>query len=590
MIRSLFFSFLLMAAGLAAYSNSFQIPFLFDDFYHIVDNPNLRHGASLLKLLSGSIRPVVEVTLAVNYRLGSLNVWGYHVVNLSIHLLASLTLWGIVRRTLARLESLSADDGRILFPAWAAAAFWMLHPLQTQAVVYVIQRAECLAGLFLFVSLYSFARSSDDARERPQWMTASVLACWLGMGTKATLVAAPILVLLYDRTFLARSFGEILRERRWFYLALFSSWSATALLNLSAGTLEQIHHLQRRTLNSSDYLWAQPWVILHYLRLVAWPRPLVFDYDDWPVVRHFADALPAVLVLGALALFTVWLLRRWRPAGFLGVWFFLTLLPTSSFLPLSDVAFEFRMYLPLAAAAVSLVLGLGRKLPRPVWALILLGLGAGTYLRNNDYRTPLALWSDTVAKRPGNARAWTNLGPALQTEGRNEEAEQAYRRAIELEPNSAEARSNLGYLLVSRQQWGESLYLFQEAARILPTFALAHQGRGIVLETLGKDGEAAQAYQEALRLQPRLAKAHHGLGVLFSRQEKWKEAASEFGAAIRCKPDYAQAYKNLGVAFTKTGLIPGAIHAYAQAVRLDPEDKPSRDELERLNQLPYAAP
>ena len=568
--------FLLFAAGTAAYSNSFHMPFLFDDFYGIVNNPNLRCGVPLLKLLSGSIRPVVEITFALNYRLGELDVRSYHAVNLLIHLLAAFTLYSLLHRTC-----------RDRFLGFCTAAIWMLHPLQTQAVVYTIQRAECLMGLFYFLTLYSLRLSVDTPRYSRRWQGACVLCCLLGMGTKAGMITAPITALLYDRYFLANSFREALRIRRGFYLALFGTWIAAAALNLSVETAAQTFAQQGRAVSPLPYFLTQNQVILHYLRLSVWPRPLVFDYADWPLVHSAGKVLPELLLLTTLAAATVAaVLRRYR-VGFLGAWFFLTLMPTSSFFPLPDPAFEFRMYLPLAALAGLLVFGAAARVRRQGFTAVLLlaiaaGLGAATFVRNKDYRSRTSLSNDTAAKRPRNVRAWNNLAAALITEGKPDEALPALQRALALNPQSSQANFILGQLHLQRSQWQEALSFFEKAVEAKLDFSLAHQSKGIALEMLGRDKEAFAAYSEALRISPELPEAHHGLGVLLARQERWREAAAEFVQAIRYKTDYALAYKNLGVAFTKTGVLQGAIHAYTQAVRLNPQDQESQTDLEQL--------
>lgn len=581
---------LLILAGIAAYSNSFRVPFLFDDFYGIVNNPNLHYGVPLWKLLAGSIRPVVEVSLAINYRLGELNVWGYHAANLTIHLLAGWTLFELIRRTL-RLHGSPAEAAWTDFLSFCAALIWMLHPLQTQAVVYLSQRAEILMGLFYLLTLYSLLRSVESPRHSGRWQAAALLSCLLGTWTKAGIITAPIAVLVYDRVFLASSYREIFRTRRWFYGALFGTWISAAALNISQETMAQTFAQEGRAVPFVPYFLTQLEVIPHYLKLAFWPKPLVFDYSDWPLVVHFSGKLlPAALGLAALAVATLIALAR-RPAlGFLGAWFFLTLLPNTIF-PLPDMAFEFRMFLPLAGLAVLFVFSLNSALQRrskTVLAVLLpviaAGLATGTFTRNRDYRSAVSLWSDTAAKRPHNGRAWSNLGAALVLENKPEEASFALRRAIALDSKNGQACFNLGQLSMGHGKWPEALALFDQAVQAKPNLAPAHQSRGIALESLGRYDEAFAAYTEAVRIAPELPEAHLRLGVLLGRRGEWKAAALEFGKAIQAKPNDARAYRHLGEAFTHTGLLEGAIFAYSQALWLDPEDEESRAMLKQLKE------
>lgn len=384
---------LLTAAGIAAYLNSFSAPFLFDDFYHILHNPRIRDLFQPAAILGGTARPLVALTLAVNYALGGLNVWGYHAFNLAVHLAAGLTLFGILRRTLRGPQS---DE---LAPA--AALIWLLHPLQTQSVTYVIQRGESVMGLFYLLTLYCVIRG---------WNGRAILCCALGMLSKPVMVTAPLLVLLYDRIFLSRSWADLFRRKKWLYAGLAATWVILPVV-LSQGTPEfrDAVGLNLRKASPLSYLLTQAGVILHYLRLALWPHPLLLDYQ-WPIAKSFGEvALPAAAVAGLLA-WTLWALRRRPEIGFWGAWFFGILAPTSSFLPITDAAFEHRMYLPLAAVVLLALLGFKRlttRRPLLFWAItvaLIPALGLATARRNAVYNDPVAFWQEHLSHRPGNAR------------------------------------------------------------------------------------------------------------------------------------------------------------------------------------------
>ena len=273
-------------------------------------------------------------------------------------------------------------------------------------------------GLFYFLTLYCFVRGVTSARAT-FWYVGSVLACLLGMACKEVMVSAPLVVLLYDRTFCAGSFREAWRRRYVLYLALAGTWLLLGWLVVSTGRLSvAADAFWRRQFTWWSYLWTQPGVIIHYLRLALWPSGLCLDYG-WPAARSVAEVfLPAVLVIGLFVL-TVWALVQ-RPAwGFLGVWFFAILAPTSSFLPLAHAAFEHRMYLPLAAVVTALVVGgflaggwlVRRGLISSLAAQVIGGtlvvfvvaaLGTLTFDRNLDYTSDLAIWANTVTKAANN--------------------------------------------------------------------------------------------------------------------------------------------------------------------------------------------
>ena len=419
-------------AAFTAYHNSFSGAFLFDDEPAITMNPTLRQlwpVGSVLAPPGGmtvSGRPLLNLSLAVNYALGGTDVRGYHVMNLAIHLLAGLTLFGVARRALGG-PVLRDRFGRASLPlAGALALLWTVHPLQTESVTYIIQRAESLMGLFYLLTLYCFVRGAErPAGPSVRWQVLAVAACLAGMATKEAMVTCPVMVLLFDRTFVAGSFREAWRRRRPCYLGLAATWLLLEFLMLgTAGRSGAIGY----GINISwwEYALTQFPALVRYLQLSLWPHPLVFEYGPfW--ARH--TLTPEMLMVAALAAGTAMALWRRPAVGFLGAWFFVILSPTSSVVPgASQRIVEHRMYLPLAAVMAAVVFGIylsacrsGRAEARRCLALglaLAAGLGWLTLRRNEDYRSAVAIWSDTVAKRPGNELAHHALGYALKREGR----------------------------------------------------------------------------------------------------------------------------------------------------------------------------
>ena len=422
---------LIALAALAVYANGFSGAFILDDVERIEQNPTIRHlWPPRPWLLPSPVnpRPLVGATLAVNYALGRFDVWGYHAVNLAIHILAAWTLFGIVRRTLS-LPRMRERFGTAATPlALAAALVWTVHPLQTAAVTYVIQRSESLVGLFYLLTLYCTLRGTTvDAviskSAAIRWYVGSAIACLLGMATKEVMATAPLVVLLYDRTFLSGTFRAALRQRWGLYLALCASWGVLVWLLIGSGFHHGSTGFTVREFTWQSYLLTQPGVLVHYLRLAIWPAGLCLDYG-WPPAHGLAGiAVPGLLILALLGL-TCWAVVK-RPAmGFLGAWFFLILAPTSSFVPIKDAAFEHRMYLPLAALAVLAVIAGWRlhaalqsqlqwRAGAALLALVLLALGWGTVRRNDDYHSQIGILRKTVLQATNNARTRINLASYL---------------------------------------------------------------------------------------------------------------------------------------------------------------------------------
>ena len=249
---------------------------------------------------------------------GAAGTFAYHATNLGLHILAALTLFGIVRRTLLlpRMQPRFAAAAAPL--ALAVALLWSLHPLQTNAVTYSVQRYESMMGLFYLLAVYGIVRTAGSGHPR-LWAGATVLSALLSMGCKEVGASIPLIVLLYDRTFLAGSFREALRRRRGMYLGLLGVWVAFALLQ--AATLRRNWAGGALPFAWWEYARSQPGVVLHYLRLAFWPHPLVLDYA-WPLAAELGRGVSAALVVGGLAAATAWAIV-FRPAwGFLGAWFF----------------------------------------------------------------------------------------------------------------------------------------------------------------------------------------------------------------------------------------------------------------------------
>jgi protein O-mannosyl-transferase len=580
----------IVLAALAVYYRSLSCPFIFDDGAAITENLTIRHLSSALSPPSnggGAIgRPVVNLSLAVNYAVGGLGVWGYHAMNLVIHILAGLILFGLVRRTLLRpamagLRRASppapnsgtisrgsnfADSATVL--AFIVALLWTVHPLQTESVTCVIQRSESLMGLFYLLTLYCFIRGVEAGKSRAEsqesrgtpasgsglstlssrlWFSASIISCLLGMATKEVMVSAPLIVLLYDRTFVAGTFREAWGRRRGWYLGLFGTWLVLGYLVVRMGG--------RRGTAAGFGLGITPWTyaltqcraIVLYLKLVVWPHPLVLDYG-MDVVRQAMAVAPQAIFLALLAAGTIFMLRYWPAVGFAGAWFFAILAPSSSVVPLpGQTMAEHRMYLPLAAVIALLVLGLYARIgPRSlmIFAAAAVGLGWLTIQRNKDYRSELAIWKDTVAKCPDNARAHNHLGYAMtQIPGRLSEAIFEYETALRINPRYVDSKAhyNLGLALANVGRISEAIFEFEETVRIEPGYAEAHYNLGTILGKIGRISEAIAQLEEAVRLDPDYAEAHNNLAIALYEAGRISEAMAQCKEALRIKPDFTDA-------------------------------------------------
>ncbi len=561
----------IVVAGAAAYSNSLHGAFVFDDPVSIAENPSIRSLWRLGEVLSpverlDYYRPMLNLSLAFSYSVGELDVVPYHLFNVGVHLGASLALFGLLRRSMLLCGSDRHLREASLPVAFVAAILWALHPLQTESVTYVVQRCEAMFGLFCLLTLYGVSRGATSPRAWA-WYSGAVAACALGMGSKEGMVVTPVLVLLYDRTFLVRSLREAFRSRWRLYAALALTWAVLVPMVMVSGLRRSERTADVHTV--WEYARTQFGVVVHYLRLSVWPDPLCLDYQ-WPVARSAWEIAPPAAFIGALVLAVLCALWRWPRWGFLGAAFFLTLAPSSSVIPIPDLAFEHRMYLPLASLAVVAVLGgysAGRKLISAVTSLqpaarlasvclvagIAAVLGILTYLRNDDYRSELRIWQDTVAKASHNFRAHNNLGRALAQDGRTAEAVVHYQRALEINPDYVETNFNFGLLLVQLARPDEAIPRLEQVLKIRPKDVEAHLNLGVALAQRGRNVEAIGHYQEALAADPICAAAHNNLGNVLLRLGRVDQAVLHYRAAVDIDPADPEYRHNLGVGLRELG-------------------------------------
>jgi tetratricopeptide (TPR) repeat protein len=593
---------LLVLAAAAVYANALTGPFLFDDFAAIVDNPAFRSAGSFLSLLSApdestlAGRPVVTLTFALNRAVGGTDVRGYHAVNILIHALCSLVLYGIVRRTLCGPRLAATFAGAASNIALAAALIWTVHPLCTEAVDYVVQRTETLMALFYLLTLYCAIRTHDGPR-RCAWGMAAVAACALGMGCKEVMVTCPLVVLLHEWAYFSPPDERRLRERMPLYAGLAACWAVLALLLWYGPRGESVGF--SLGVSAWSYLENQWVVVIDYMVHVFWPHPLVFDYG-YPRELALASVAPrAILLLMLVGLSATAMLIR-PAAGFPAMAFFTILAPTSSVVPIvTEVGAERRLYLPLAGLIVLVVVAAhvaigrlaGKRQPRRAtylrvasWVVALSVLGTLTVRRNADYRSAEAIWRSAVRATPENARAHNGLGRVLYMDGRIDEAVASYRRALEIERDYYHAQFNLGLAFADRRQYDEALGCFERAARLHPGRAEPRYRTASVLSAQGRDELAIAELQRAVEIDPDFPEARNDLGNALLGRGLAEEGIRQLRRAVELRPDFALAHYNLALALDAAGDLDEAMTHNRVAVELVPRHAMAHNNLGTLLQ------
>lgn len=593
----------IVAAAVLAYANSLHGPFIWDDALTVVQNQQIREWRlpdvlTPERELPVAGRPLVNVTFAVNYALGGLSVTGYHAVNVALHVACALVLFGLLRRTLS-LPTIPWPERRRRPPALGdsasdialvAALLWGVHPLNTEAVNYVTQRTELMMALFYLLTLYASLRAIAPCGEpfRLAGSTA-VIACAAGMACKESMVTAPVMVVLFDATLVFGSLSAAVRARWRFYASLALTWVVLGAL-LASDPRPHSAGLASGS-NPWTYLLNQPEVITQYLRRALWPQGLIALYG-WPTQMTIAQMWPyGVLIVVLLAATFVAFVKR--PAlGFLGAWFFVTLAPASSIVPIAtEVGAERRMYLPLMGLVVLAVIGAWRAFKawrEPLWlatGLVIVALGATTFARNRDYASPAQLARTSLDARP-NDLSRHFLGVALINAGKRAEGIAQLRRATATDPR---AYYDLGMAYYAGDQLDEAVAALDTFAQREPKLLEVVTARLTMARVFARKKDwprTIEQSREALRMNPAAAAAREMLvaslgnhGIALVGDGHLAEAIGVFREAVRLNPANPDTQRNLAVAYFDSGDMTQAEEHAKQGLALRPSDEVMRDVL-----------
>jgi Tfp pilus assembly protein PilF len=640
---------LVIVLGFLAYSNTFESPFQWDDIKHIGDNSiikNLDNFTASTKGYKFNPRRVVGYfTFALNYHFGGTDVTGYHVVNLVIHIVNGILVYFLVMLTFrtpyftktgngqpstltsGKWATLHTDGGQVgnrqqhmnhtqegnregiartidshsvdysLFTinssrsliALFSALLFVSHPLQTQAVTYIVQRFTSLAALFYLLSLVFYINGRLASRQASKLASffLSLFFAVCAMKTKENTLTLPLMIVLYEFVF----FRTPLKKKLLFILPvlLMLLIIPLSLIRTDTSLGDVLSEMSAKTriqtqMPRVDYLLTQFRVITTYIRLLLFPVHQNFDYD-YPIYHSLFAPQVFLSFIFLTGLFggAVYLSYRSRavgaglvPArlqgrqpqelplqspdhlsrlvGFGILWFFLTLSVESSVIPIIDVIFEHRVYLPSVGFFISVTAGLFLAASRfkmekiAVIALILATLifTSVSYARNNIWRSNIALWEDVVEKSPNKARGHNNLAIFYSNEGRFDESIKEFKTALRLQPDYADAHNSLGAVYSEQGRIDEAISEFQEALRIKPDFADAHYNLGTAYYSRGLLTEAFREFETAVRIKPNLAKAHNYLGAIHQANGRLDDALKEYRIALRFDPGLASARNNIG--------------------------------------------
>jgi protein O-mannosyl-transferase len=594
------------ALALAAYANSFGGDFVFDSVGGLRDNARLRDLAGFFEGTTQFLndnRWFGYFTFALNYAFHGLEVTGYHVVNLAIHLVSALLVYALVRVAFKtprlRASTIASWSTEIAF---VAGAVFVVHPIQTQAVSYIVQRFTSLAALFYLLSIVQYAcwrvwreEGGRSARRDALAWAGIVGAAILAMKSKEIAFTLPFAAVAFDLIF----FDTPARLRARYLAPLVATLPIIPLARLGVGTpldavVSAVSDATRvqTALSRADYLATQLPVVATYLRLVVLPIGQNVEHDI--PIRHSFLA-PDVIACGALLVALValagYLLRRtsrsdsrpldpgWRLVAFGIIWFFVAISVESSVIPIVDLMFEHRVYLPLAGllAAVATALALlvrdrtgARRAFVTGGVAIALALAAATFARNRVWEDELTLWADAARKSPGKARVHQNLGVALASAGRLEEAVQAFTAANRIDPANVDIVNNLGAALRDLGRVDEAAWWLRIAVQGRADLPDPHFNLGLALmDDPATAEEAVAMFERAIALRPGHARSYANLAATLNRLGRFDETVARLERAGTTIAGSAEARFNLAVAYAMVSNHAGARRELAAVARLD---------------------
>jgi Tfp pilus assembly protein PilF len=594
-LRHLPFFLLLAALTGAAYSNSFQVPFLFDDFPNILNKKSIRlFTPDIAGIVSAAgegqsgTRWLPNLTLAINYSLGGENVRGYHLVNFCIHLCCALVLYLLCLTTLRLPAVARTTNGRAVEIAMAAALLWAVHPLQTNAVTYLVQRMTSLCALFYLAALLCYVRGrlSRAPGQRSALFTACLLFGLMAVTSKENALMLPIMLIGYEAFFLQE--GHWTREKYPKILAWAGAILAITLVltfsllgkELFSGILAGY---EIRNFTLPERLLTESRVIFLYLGLIAYPSPARLNLNHDPAVSSSLLDPPqtALALLGIILLIglIIWTFNRNRLFSFALFWFLGNLVIESTVVPL-ELAFEHRLYLPsvfLFLSGTSLLFAPGLMRPWPARAVCLLLaclLAFWTWQRNQAWASEITLWSDVVAKSPGLARGYINLGVAQHEAGNYRTAEDLLLKAIRIDPQSRAAHIGLASLYLNQNRLAEAEQALRTALtkQTLLSPARIYHYLGVMYQKAGNYPAAIDFSRRALHLEKDDLEPLINLGIVYEKLGDYHRADATFAEALRSGlNDRVDLYNNWGITVFKMGQTDKAIEYFRKGLLIDPD-------------------
>jgi tetratricopeptide (TPR) repeat protein len=575
--------------GTIIYSNSFNCAFHLDDKTSILDNIAIQDLSDLNAIWNYSHgRFIAYLTFAVNYHFGELNVEGYHLFNLVVHLFnASLIYWltMMIFSSPALKTYTIIKDKKII--AFITALLFVSHPLATQSVTYIVQRLASLVTLFYLLSVASYIKSrltQKGVLAKYGMLALALISAGLAMHTKQNAFTLPFTIILVEICFFqTKQFSiEVKNYPIILIIAAFVGITFIALLNYSFSSifspLAPVPENNFTAISPLNYLYTQFSVIIKYIQLLILPINQNLDYDYRLSTGFFeARTILSFLFLLSLIIIAIFQYKKNRLFTFGIFWFLITLSVESSIIPIHDLIFEHRTYLPSFGFFIILTsllyVFLWKKSKYVAIAILLIIIGSNsflTYERNKVWKSEISLLNDVISKSPNKARGYNNRGFHFQLENKYDSAIQDFNRAIELKPNYALAYYNRGVVFRMQNNFDKAIQDYTKAIELNPGYFDAYSNRANLLQRQNKFDRAMHDYNRAIELEPKYAITYFNRGIVFRNENKFNKAIQDYNKAIVLNPDFFEAYNARGEVYLMLKNYSAAIQDLNKSITLNP--------------------
>ena len=574
--------------GMLIYSNSFDCAFQFDDKHNILDNEAIRSLSNFKQMWDiNHSRFLAFYSFAINFHYGQYNVWGYHFVNMLIHAINATLVFWIVRLLFKsptlKNHSLAQHQSSI---ALITALLFVSHPLATGAVTYIVQRMASMVALFYFLSIALYMKGRlNTGKSTYAYFAGAFTSFLLAILTKENAYTIPVAILLLEVFFFSTKKIKIdFKDKKiifsilaliGFILFTITSFSFSVFNPLPPSTFNTT------TITSSNYFFTQLSVIVKYIQLLIAPINQNLDYD-FPIANSIMEgtALISGIFLLSLVGLAIYLYNKNRILSFGIFWFFLTLSIESSIIPISDVIFEHRTYIPsfgyfliITCLIYQLIYQKNKTLTTLLFVFL---IGSNTILaskRNKVWKDDISLWSDANSKSPNKARPLINLGYAYGKLQQWDKAISAFNKVNEVEPNyHAAAYYNLGIAYWAIGEKEKSMENYSLAIKVDPKYADAYYGRGVCYYYLNEQDKALDDYSKAIAILPR-PELFYNRGMIYANKKMWNEAIADYSKAIATTPNNPNLYYSRASAYGSNNQWELAAEDFTKTLQLDPQNK-----------------